>query len=46
MERAGVRRLPVEEGGSLVGMVSVGDLAVRGDARLAGEVMETTGPEA
>jgi CBS domain-containing protein len=45
MERAGVRRLPVQDGDRLVGMVSVGDLAVRANAKLAGDVMEKTGPE-
>ena len=44
MSNADVRRLPVVEGGSLVGIVSVGDLAVRGDADLAGSVMKNTGP--
>ena len=44
MNSADVRRLPVTEGGRLVGIVSVGDLAVRADAQLAGEVIEGTGP--
>ena len=46
MEEAGVRRLPVQDAGKVVGMVSVGDLAVRADPRLAGSVMEKTGPDA
>jgi CBS domain-containing protein len=41
-----VRRLPVCQDDRLVGMVSVGDLAVRTDERHAGEVMEKTGPPA
>ena len=45
MEQAGVRRLPVQEGGRIVGMLSVGDLAVRSRPELAGSVMEKTGPE-
>jgi len=38
------RRLAVTDGQRLVGMLSVGDLAVRADERLAGQVMEETGP--
>jgi len=45
MSKSEVRRLVVEDGGKLVGMVSVGDLAVRSGPELAGEVMEETGPE-
>jgi CBS domain-containing protein len=44
MSDRGVRRLPVVDHGKLVGMVSVGDLAVRADEKLAGKVMEETGP--
>ena len=40
-----VRRLPVVEDGKVVGMVSVGDLAVRRSDKLAGKVMEETGPD-
>ena len=40
-----VRRLPVMEDGHLVGMVSVGDIAVRASDKRAGKVMEKTGPE-
>jgi CBS domain-containing protein len=40
-----IRRLPVVDKGKLVGMVSVGDLAVRTNEKLAGQVMEETGPE-
>jgi CBS domain-containing protein len=40
-----VRRLPVMEGGHLVGMVSVGDIAVRASDKKAGKVMDKTGPE-
>jgi CBS domain-containing protein len=46
MAEYNVRRLPVVDGGRLVGIVSVGDLAVRTDEKLAGNVMEQTGPEA
>jgi len=46
MAEYNVRRLPVVESGKLVGIVSVGDLAVRTDEKLAGKVMEETGPEA
>ncbi len=45
MSESDVRRLPVCEGGKLVGIVSVGDLATRQDPQLAGTVMERTGPE-
>ncbi len=44
MEAAKVRRLPVAHRGVLVGIVSIGDLAVRADSRRAGEVLEFTGP--
>jgi CBS domain-containing protein len=40
-----VRRLPVIDNGRLIGMVSVGDLAVRTNEMRAGKVMEQTGPE-
>jgi len=45
MSENDVRRLPVLENGQLVGMVSVGDLAVRTNDKRAGKVMEKTGPE-
>lgn len=45
MSKNNVRRLPVLDGGKLVGMVSVGDLAVRSNEKLAGKVMENTGPQ-
>ena len=51
MQEQQIRRLPViDEMGRLVGMVSLGDLAVRtGDEQLAGEVVEQvsepTGPD-
>jgi CBS domain-containing protein len=45
MQQWKVRRLPVQEGGKLVGVVSVGDLAVRAGPHVAGRVMEETGPE-
>lgn len=45
MSSSDVRRLPVIDGGRLVGIVSVGDLAVRANAQLAGEVIEGTGPK-
>jgi CBS domain-containing protein len=45
MSENDVRRLPVVENGRLVGMVSVGDLAVRANDKRAGKVMERTGPE-
>ncbi|MEX0784286.1 MAG: CBS domain-containing protein [Dehalococcoidia bacterium] len=44
MSQHDVRRLPVMDGGKIVGMVSVGDIAVRASDRLAGTVMEKTGP--
>lgn len=34
-----IRRLPVVSGGSLVGMLSLGDVSVNGDAREAGRVL-------
>jgi len=45
MSKSEVRRLFVEHRGKLVGVVSVGDLAVRSGPAIAGEVMEDTGPE-
>lgn len=39
-----VRRLPVVMGETVVGIVSVGDLAVRTDEKHAGKVMQETGP--
>ena len=45
MSESDVRRLPVCEGGRLVGIVSVGDIATRQDPAYAGAVMERTGPE-
>lgn len=45
MAESDVRRLPVCDGGVLIGMVSVGDLAARADPEAAGVVMEQTGPE-
>jgi predicted transcriptional regulator len=45
MSEADVRRVPVQENGRLVGIVSVGDLAVRADPALAGKVMQQTGPD-
>lgn len=45
MSENDVRRLPVLDNGRLVGIVSVGDLAVRTDDKLAGKVMEQTGPK-
>jgi CBS domain-containing protein len=45
MSQHDVRRLPVVDQGRVVGMVSVGDLAVRTSDRIAGTVMEETGPE-
>ena len=45
MQQWKVRRLPVQENGQLVGVVSVGDLAVRAGPQVAGRVMEETGPE-
>lgn len=44
MSEHNVRRLPVLDNGKLVGMVSVGDLAVRSSEKLAGKVLENTGP--
>ncbi len=44
MSEHNVRRLPVVDRGQVVGMVSVGDLAVRSNDKLAGKVMENTGP--
>lgn len=44
MSDSGVRRLPVVDNGRLVGIVSVGDLAVREDDQTAGKVMQETGP--
>jgi CBS domain-containing protein len=46
MESAKVRRLLVEENGKVIGVVSVGDLAVRVNPQSAGQVMEGTGPDA
>ncbi len=46
MSSEDVRRLPVCEGSKLVGIVSVGDIATRRSAELAGKVMEETGPTA
>src|SRR5204862_6139790 len=40
MERHQVRRLPGVEGGRLRGVISIGDVAVRGDARKSGEALE------
>ncbi|MCC7366495.1 MAG: CBS domain-containing protein [Dehalococcoidia bacterium] len=45
MSEHDVRRLPVVEDGRLVGMVSVGDLAVGASDKRAGKVMESTGPQ-
>ena len=44
MSEHNVRRLPVLDKGRVVGVVSVGDLAVRSNDKLAGKVMENTGP--
>lgn len=44
MSQYDVRRLPVAEQGTLVGVVSVGDLATRAGSELAGTVMKNTGP--
>lgn len=44
MSQHDVRRLPVAEQGTLVGMVSVGDIATRAASQLAGTVMKNTGP--
>lgn len=46
MSENDVRRLPVCDGGNLVGMLSVGDIATRASKEYAGTVMEQTGPEA
>jgi hypothetical protein len=40
MEQHQVRRLPVVEDGRLLGMISIGDLAVKADARKSGEALE------
>lgn len=40
-----VRRLAVVDAGKVVGIVSVGDLAVRTDEKRAGNVMQQTGPK-
>lgn len=45
MSEKEVRRLPVVMGETVVGIVSVGDLAVRTDEKHAGKVMQETGPE-
>ena len=45
MSKNDVRRLPVVEGGKLVGVLSVGDIAVRHSQKQAGVVMAETGPE-
>ena len=44
MSQYDVRRLPVADQGTLVGMVSVGDLATRAGSQFAGTVMKNTGP--
>lgn len=44
MSERQVRRVPVVDGGRLVGMVSMGDLAARTDPDLAAEVLQETGP--
>lgn len=44
MSKNEVRRLIVCENDQVVGMVSVGDLAVNSNEKRAGEVMEKTGP--
>jgi CBS domain-containing protein len=44
MSQHDVRRLPVAEQGTIVGVVSVGDLATRAGSELAGTVMKNTGP--
>ncbi|MGI9101174.1 MAG: CBS domain-containing protein [Terriglobales bacterium] len=41
MARKQVRRLPVVEGGCLVGMVSLGDIAVKGSEQNAGNALES-----
>jgi CBS domain-containing protein len=40
MAKHQVRRLPVVAGGQLVGMLSLGDLSVEGDAREAGRALK------
>lgn len=40
-----IRRLVVCDTGRVVGIVSVGDLAVEGSTSAAGEVMQETGPQ-
>lgn len=40
-----IRRLVVCDGNDVVGVVSVGDLAVEGSSSAAGVVMEETGPQ-
>jgi CBS domain-containing protein len=40
MERHQVRRLPVVEDGRLLGVISIGDVAVKGNARKSGEALE------
>lgn len=44
MSQYDIRRLPVAEQGTLIGMVSVGDIATRAGSDLAGTVMKNTGP--
>ncbi len=45
MSQSDIRRLPVFDADRLVGVVSVGDLAVRAEESLAGGVMKHTGPQ-
>ncbi len=45
MSQNGIRRLLVCDGSEIVGVVSVGDLAVQVSDSLAGEVMSETGPD-
>lgn len=45
MSENGVRRVVVRDGMNLVGIVSVGDLAVQVSDSIAGEVMSETGPD-
>jgi len=45
MSEHDVRRLPVADGGRLVGMVSIGDVAARADPALAGRILRNTGPD-
>ena len=40
MERYAVRRLPVIDGKQVIGMVSQGDVAMKGDVRQAGEAVK------